>query len=98
MRNKILTYLLLLPLLCLAQGQAENRIVAFSYLDADGSDSICKILYYDELEREEQKVIVGGSPIGKSKEVDILAERKYPYTSSIRNSLYPSNWMIILWS
>ena len=71
MRNKILTYLLLLPLLCLAQGQAENRIVVSSYLDADGSDSICKILYYDELGREEQKVIVGGSPIGKSKEVDI---------------------------
>ena len=65
MRNKILTYLLLLPLLCLAQGQAENRIVVFSYLDADGSDSICKILYYDELGREEQKVIVGGSPMGK---------------------------------
>lgn len=73
MRNRILTYLLLLPLLCLAQGQAENRIIVSTFLDADGSDSICKILYYDELGREEQRVLVGGSPTGK----DLVAITQY---------------------
>ena len=53
MRHRLLTYLLLLPLLCLAQAQTkENSIRVSTFLNAAGTDSINDITYYDELRRE----------------------------------------------
>ena len=53
MKHRLLTCLLLLPLLCLAQSQTkENCIRVSTFLNAAGTDSITDITYYDELGRE----------------------------------------------
>ena len=82
MRHRLLTYLLLLPFLCLAQVQTkENCIRVSTFLNAAGTDSITDITYYDKLGREAGQVAVRGAPTGK----DIGFE------SSTENITLPNN-------
>ena len=87
MRHRLLTYLLLLPLLCLAQVQTkENSIRVSTFLNAAGTDSITDITYYDELGRETGQVAVDASPTGK----DIATLTEYDRFGRVERKWLPS--------
>ena len=73
--RRILSFLILL-LSCIgmfSQTTSENYIRVRTYLSADSSAWRDKIVYYDELGREEQAVLVGASPSGG----DIVTLKEY---------------------
>ena len=73
-KNTIFTVLLLACILdSSAQTQSRNHIAIRTYTNASGTSWRDKFVYYDEMGREEQTILVGASPQGGS----IISAQEY---------------------